>query len=133
MYSSQKSATSVKPGRSVLNVKPVMMAGSVLLNVSLMFTVMVMNTVTLKRVVRETVSRDAGNIFTFSIFKTRNNFNTFQKTVSYQTLIYIPVHTRNGSDCGVNNSEECGICENHVCNEPECCVDQDCHVSMFVL
>ena len=89
MCSSQKSATSVKPGRSVLNVRPVMMAGSVLLNVSLMFTVMVMNTVTLKRVVRETVSRDAGNIFTFSIFKTRNNFNTFQKTVSYQTLIYI--------------------------------------------
>jgi hypothetical protein len=37
-----------------------MMAGCVLLIVSLMFTVMVMNTVTLKRVVRVNASRDAG-------------------------------------------------------------------------
>jgi len=58
--SSQKSATNVRPGRSVLSVRPVMMAGCVLLIVSLMFTVMVMNTVTLKRVVRVNASRDAG-------------------------------------------------------------------------
>ncbi len=62
MCSSQKSAINVRPGRSVLSVRPVMMAGCVLLIVSLMFIVMVMNTVTFKRVVRVTVSRDAGKV-----------------------------------------------------------------------
>ena len=62
MCSSQKSAINVRPGRSVLSVRPVMMAGCVLLIVRWIIIVMKINTVTFERVVRVPVSRDAGKV-----------------------------------------------------------------------
>ena len=36
---------------------------------------------------------------------------------------------KESNPCQGQLSRPCGICTNHVCNEPECCTDEDCNVS----